>query len=122
MAVVETPQGYQIIARRVPGIRGVRLVDCDEAIPKFPNTVSSAALDQDGELQREPDRHIRGLCGDSHVQRAGDRAGMIFVAANRRRTGPVFAVNIRAADVVGVARPAAGRAGAQVRSAGQFWV
>src|SRR5437879_11626769 len=47
---------------------------------------------------------------------------MVFIAADGRWIGPGLAVNVGAADVGGVARPAARRAGAQVRKAGELRV
>ena len=53
-------------------------------------------------------------------QRPGHRPGVVFIAADGGRSGPGFAVNVRAGGVGGAAGPAAGRTGAQVRGAGQL--
>src|SRR5512137_2541025 len=110
-----------VISRRRPVV-GNRSGQVGEAGPvaKIPSVRGGVSKDLPSEVHDEPHHRVRRGGLNRDAQRAGDGAGVVFVAADGGRIKPRFTVNIRAGGVSSVAGGAAGRAGAEVKRIGQL--
>ena len=77
-------------------------------------------VDLRGEIHGESSRHIGVVRLDCHAQQTRDRTGMKFIAAHRRRIGPLLSVNVHAAGRRVISFADTRRENAQVGRAGEL--